>query len=103
MNDGVLTVEPLSNEPKWKTWLKFFGILPLTLHEAVMSGSLPHVKWAMDTFMKGKKANPDMINAYNVRRNRRTILVSRLSYPVECLCVCFGVRDPVGRWRAHLL
>jgi len=66
MDDMVLTVEPLSSQPSWKKWLKFFGIMQLTVHEAVMSGSVRHLRAAIETFMKGKRAQPALIDAYDV-------------------------------------
>lgn len=62
----MLTVEPLSAQSAWKKWLKFFGILPLTLHEAVLSGSVAHVKAAILKFQKGKRAQPALVDAYDV-------------------------------------
>ena len=68
----------------FRKWLKFFGIINLTLHEgiidyllfrlviviichiAIYSGSLPHVQRSLDAFLNSSKPKPEQINFYDV-------------------------------------
>ena len=46
--------------------LKYLGFMDLDIHEAVLSGSLKHVKRAVKKMITGKKANPALINQYDM-------------------------------------
>lgn len=46
--------------------LKFFGILSLDLHEAVLSGSVKHVQASIRKLMGGTEPHPEWINQYNL-------------------------------------
>ena len=69
----------------FRKWLKFFGIINLSLHEgfkcfiifftylcipimfvAVYTGSLPHVQRSMEAFLNSAKPQPQQINFYDV-------------------------------------
>jgi hypothetical protein len=91
MDDAVLTVEPLSSEPLWKRCLKFFGLMNLTLHEAVMSGSVRHVKMTMTAFQKGKRANPQLVDAYDVSGGCRTVRICSIVAKLFYFCLCCGL------------
>ena len=50
---------------KVKQFLKFFGLIDLDLHEAVLSGSVRHVRRAVGNIMKAKEPDPSMMNRYD--------------------------------------
>lgn len=54
---------------KFRQYLKFFGLIDLDLHEAVLSGSVRLTKRSIDKIMKptkkGKEPEPEMMNQYD--------------------------------------
>lgn len=62
--DGM--VARASNEQsKFTRAMKFLGLMDLDLHEAVLSGSMKHLRRSVRKVCTGKKANPAMVNQYN--------------------------------------
>jgi hypothetical protein len=48
-----------------RRFLKFFGLIDLDLHEAVLSGSVRFTKRAINNIMKGKTPDPPKMNQYD--------------------------------------
>lgn len=47
-------------------FLKFFGLITLELHEAVLTGSIKYVQASLRKLMTGKDPHPEWINQYNL-------------------------------------
>ena len=60
--DGMMASRAKSSKSLYIRFFKFVGLLDLDLHEAVLSGSLNHVKRAVKKSLYGKDPNPALLN-----------------------------------------
>lgn len=63
--DGMVKAKARTKDTKLVAFLKMIGLVDLDLHESVIAGYEGKVKKAVNKLMKGKNANPALINQYN--------------------------------------
>lgn len=71
MEDYDVTAPPPDTGKRWWDPLirfgKFIGIVNLTLHEAVLSGSEVHLERSLEEVHQGKKSNRPLLSMYDIR------------------------------------
>jgi len=89
---------PEDNGKRWYDPLirigKIFGLVTLTIHEAVLSGSENHLERALEKVHQGKKSNRPLLSIYDARGSTPLTVAVKTNQVAMVQMICARHADP---------